>query len=179
MEQSAEQSARRPARHAGGNPAWVKGISSPYPDGRESAQARREQHLKLMTDVAADMGGVDALSPGDAILLAEACWLLMSKPRKHVDRVRAINTANRIIEALRERHAPKRQPTDPYLTLLDPGEERQNKHAGTPKPEAEKPALDPRLERAKAGDRIKVHDGLMGEDRVIEVTEDDDGDAPQ
>jgi hypothetical protein len=35
---------------------------------------------------------------------------------------------------------------------------------------------DPRFMNARVGDRIEHHDDLMGEDRTIEVVEDDDDD---
>ena len=136
----------------------------------------------MMADVAADMGGVDALSPGDAILLAEACRLLMSRPRKHVDRVRAINAANRIVEALRERRAPKRAPSDPWLVeLLDPASPpagEQNERAGerpcvSGEPfegEGEEP-LRRRIERARIGDVVRI--GNV----EVEIIADDDESA--
>jgi hypothetical protein len=122
MEQSAQQSRQSRPRHAGGNPAWVKGIPSPYPNGRESVAQRRARHAAMMADIERDIGG--DLSPADRILVAKAVDLLMAKPRLHNDRVRAINAADRILQRIRERRAPKRMPADPLLVSLVDHEDR-------------------------------------------------------
>jgi hypothetical protein len=186
MLQSRPQSRQK---HAGGNPAWVRGMASPYPCGAESVAARRARHRSMMEGIASSVGyTVDSMPPGDAILLAEACWLLMSKPRSHYDRVRAINAANRLIEGLRQRYAPKRQPTDPYLvTLLDPQDRPQTSapepfesegddHASEPErgnreTSADEEPLERRVERARVGDVVRI--GNV----EVEIVGDDDDEA--
>jgi hypothetical protein len=155
--------------------------SSGNPRGPLSRKARRDAR---MNDLAAEFGGIDALSPGDRRFLTEAVDLLLSitKTTNENHKVRIINTVNRIVTGIRERHAAakREQPAELWggPLVLSPLPDRADEPKR--KPDAvEQPALDPRIENARVGDRIDVHDGLMGEDRVIEVTEDDDGDAPQ
>jgi hypothetical protein len=71
----------------------------------------------MMVDIERDIGGGE-LSPADRILVAKAVDLLMAKPRSHNDRVRAINAADRILQRIRDRRAPKRAPSDPWLVEL-------------------------------------------------------------
>jgi hypothetical protein len=70
------------------------------PLGAAGPKLRR---TKLLADIAADFGGLDALSAGDRALLERAVSLLCANPKLHVERTRAINTAHRIINGIRRR----------------------------------------------------------------------------
>jgi hypothetical protein len=176
MLQSEEQSDRQRRKGKGGNPAWKPGMVSPNPEGARLIKRRRQE---LEQSFLNELGDIE-LTAIDRELLARAIDNIVQRPRNNVAKAALLNSARRVIREIRVRHAAakREQHADLWggplvLAAVEP--------AGkiTPKPETEKPALDPRLERAKAGDRIEVHDGLMGEDRIIEVTEDDAGDAPQ
>ena len=67
-----------------------------------------------MADLASDVGGVAALSRSDRILLGRAVDLLLRKAGTHNDHVRAVNTAMRVVEAIRRR-VPKPEPPGPSL----------------------------------------------------------------
>jgi hypothetical protein len=57
----------------------------------------------LKAEITAELGG--NLSAADAILLTRAVELLAVRPQSHTDAVRATNTANRILRALRAKYA--------------------------------------------------------------------------
>jgi hypothetical protein len=57
----------------------------------------------LKAEITAELGG--SLSTADAILLTRAVELLIVRPKSHTDAVRATNTANRILRALRAKYA--------------------------------------------------------------------------
>jgi hypothetical protein len=97
-------------------------------------RSRKQLRDERMIELAAEFGGVDALSPGDKAMLGQAADLLNSirKTTSDNDKVRIINTVNRIVSGIRERHAPKRV-SDPWLVeLLDPDVDRSKASAPGP-----------------------------------------------
>jgi hypothetical protein len=77
-----------------------------------------ERHAALLRDLThdleRDLGAV--LTATDRVLIERAAHLLLARPRSHNDRVRAANTADRIIQRIRERHnASRRSPEDALL----------------------------------------------------------------
>jgi hypothetical protein len=56
----------------------------------------------LRADIAAELGG--NLAAADEILLTRAVELLVVRPKSRTDAVRATNTANRILKALRTKY---------------------------------------------------------------------------
>jgi hypothetical protein len=103
---------------------WRPGQSG-NPAGRRSRKVRYD---KLMGELACDMGGLDALSGGDRIMLGRAVDLLLSRPTTDVDRVRATNAAARLVKDIRGRYlgrlAAKPQ-VAPLHVLLRRERERQ------------------------------------------------------
>ena len=72
----------------------------------------------LKAEITAELGG--SLSTADAILLTRAVELLTVRPKSHTDAVRAANTANRILRALRAKYAATPPPQLPTAReLLD------------------------------------------------------------
>jgi hypothetical protein len=63
------------------------------------------ERSRLQAEITAELGG--SLSTADAILLMRAVELLIVRPKSHTDAVRATNTANRILRALRAKYAAK------------------------------------------------------------------------
>jgi hypothetical protein len=141
------------------------------PKGKESLAQRRARHAAMMDDIERDIGG--ELSPADRILVSKAVDLLMAKPRLHNDRVRAINAADRILQRIRERRAPKRAPADPWLVSLVDHEDRARAGPATPlaggsndragerpcasgEPFAGEEPLGRRIERARIGDVVRI-----------------------
>jgi hypothetical protein len=111
MLQSREQTGRQ--RRKGGNPSWRKGVSG----NPEGARLTIERHAALLRDLThdleRDLGAV--LTVTDRVLIERAAHLLLARPRSHNDRVRAANTADRIIQRVRERHNARRSPEDALL----------------------------------------------------------------
>jgi hypothetical protein len=156
------------------------------PRGPLSRKARRDAR---MNDLAAEFGGIDALSPGDRRFLTEAVDLLLSitKTTNENNKVRVVNAVNRIVSGIRERRASKRAPSDPWLVELIDHEDRSqtnavapagggDDHAGEPAsghgeavPEEE--SFERRVERARIGDIVRVGDV------EIEIVADDDDEA--
>jgi hypothetical protein len=88
------------------------------------ARSRKQRHAEMLARLAADCGGVEALSPGDCVLLDRAVDLLLLRPTTQDDGVRLLNAATRIIENIRRRHrARRRGPIGKGLrAYLDSGE---------------------------------------------------------
>jgi hypothetical protein len=94
-----------------------------------SRKARRDAR---MNDLAAEFGGVEALSPGDRRFLTEAVDLLLSikNTTSDNDKVRIVNATNRIVQGIRSRHATaKRANVDPWLVELIDHEDRAQANA--------------------------------------------------
>jgi hypothetical protein len=97
-------------RRKSGNPAWTKGVSG-NPAGGESKAVKQARRDRLVEKIAIDLaGGIEALTFTDKLLLDKAVDLLVGQPKVNVDRTRSLNTATRVIETVRRRHA-KRRPT--------------------------------------------------------------------
>jgi hypothetical protein len=99
-----------------------------YSGNPRGPRSRKQIRDERMIELAAEFGGVEALSPGDKAMLGQAADLLNSirKTTSDNDRVRIINTTNRIVQGIRSRHAPKRASSDPWLVeLLDPHDHSQ------------------------------------------------------
>jgi hypothetical protein len=100
MEQVITQGVRRDTRFKRGQ--------SGNPGG---ARSRKARHAQMLERLAADMGGVASLSPGDHVLLSRAADLLLLKPSTQEDGVRLLNSATRIIDGIRERHRERHKST--------------------------------------------------------------------
>ena len=98
MEQQQEQPQRQ--HRVVGRP-FLPGVSG-NPQG---ARSRKQRHADLMARLSADMGGLAALTSGDALLLGHAVDLLLLRPSTQEDRVRLHNSATRTIEGIRRRTA--------------------------------------------------------------------------
>ncbi len=94
-EQQIEQ--REPQRRRGR--PWPKGVSG-NPAGSRVQDSRRQA---LQIEITAELGG--QVSPADKLLLQRAVELLTRRAKSHVDSVRGINLAHRIIGELRRRYA--------------------------------------------------------------------------
>ena len=66
----------------------------------------------LNAEITAELGG--NLSTVDALLLTRAVDLLLVRPKSRTDAVRAVNTANRILRALRAKYR-----RDEYVPTLE------------------------------------------------------------
>jgi hypothetical protein len=66
----------------------------------QGARSRKQRHADLMAGLSADMGGLDALTLGDCVLLGCAVDLLLQRPSTQEDRVRLANSATRIVESV-------------------------------------------------------------------------------
>jgi hypothetical protein len=68
----------------------------------------------LKAEITAELGG--SLSTADAILVTRVVELLVVRPKSHTDAVRAANTANRILRALRAKYVAEQTmpPPAPY-----------------------------------------------------------------
>ena len=75
------------------------------PKGAKSRKARHAEHMERL---AADVGGVAALSPGDSMLLGRAVDMLLVRPSTVEEQTRLVNAATRIVNSIRRRHEPKR-----------------------------------------------------------------------
>jgi hypothetical protein len=109
--QITEQRAKQGKR---GNPSWRPGVSG-NPRGRAS---RRERHAKLMHELAAELGGLDALTVAERVTLSMAVDLMMRKVGSAEDHVRICNTVDRMLRSLRRTHAVKRE-AGPHVPLRD------------------------------------------------------------
>jgi hypothetical protein len=78
---------------------WKPGQSG-NPRGAISRKAR---HAEMLTRLASDMGGIEALSPGDLVLLGRACDLLLARTSTSEEKTRITNTAMRIVNQVRRR----------------------------------------------------------------------------
>jgi hypothetical protein len=77
----------------------------------ENYHMRKAERSRLQAEITAELGG--SLSTADAILLTRAVELLIVRPKSHTDAVRAANTANRILRALRAKYVATPLPA-PY-----------------------------------------------------------------
>jgi hypothetical protein len=94
---------QQPEQRVIGRP-FARGQSG-NPHGRAS---RKQRHAEMMARLAADCGGIEALSPGDQVLLARAVDLLLLKPTTQDDGVRLLNAATRLVEGIRRRYRARR-----------------------------------------------------------------------
>jgi hypothetical protein len=127
-----------------------------YSGNPRGPRSRKELRDERMIELAAEFGGVETLSPGDKAMLGQAADLLNSirKTTSDNDKVRIINTVNRIVQGIRSRHAPKRVSSDPWLVELldDPHEDRAQ--PGSARDGMRDPATPPAGERnGRTGER--------------------------
>jgi hypothetical protein len=80
---------------------WPKGISG----NALGSRVHDAKCLQLKLELLKELGGGNIVSLPDQELLARAVELLVRRARSHNDSVRAVNTAHRIIEALRAKYA--------------------------------------------------------------------------
>jgi hypothetical protein len=142
------------------------------PRGPLSRKARRDAR---MNDLAAEFGGVEALSPGDRRFLTEAVDLLLSitKTTNENHKVRIVNAVNRIVQGIRSRHATaKRENVDPWLVTLVDHEDRSQSTPGSARDGMCVPATPPAGER---NDRTGERPCASGEPFE---SEGDEGDTP-
>jgi hypothetical protein len=103
-----------PPKRRSGNPNWIKGGPSPNPSGnsRAARAARQSRRDSLAVKIAADLaGGIEKLTFTDKLLLDRAVDLQVSWPRSSEGRLRATNTASRLLENLRRQYAKSRTRT--------------------------------------------------------------------
>ncbi len=100
----------------------------PWPPGTSGNLAGRRLQGKRFTELfdgmAADYGGVDALTSVQRVMLSQACRLLMRAERERIaeDAVRLSNAALRMLGALqngRKKPAPPVLSLDEHLTLAE------------------------------------------------------------
>src|SRR5262245_817382 len=97
-------------RRRSGNPAWVKGVSG-NPAGGLSRAVKQARRDRLVAQIATDLvGGIEALSFTDRLLLDKSVELLMGQRKSAEERTRALNTVARIVESIRRRHAKQSVP---------------------------------------------------------------------
>jgi hypothetical protein len=155
-----------------------------YSGNPRGPRSRKQIRDERMIELAAEFGGVEALSPGDKAMLGQAADLLNSirKTTNDNDRVRIINTVNRIVQGIRERHAPKRVPSDPWLVTLVDREDRSQTNA-VANGEISSPATPPAAERngrtgerpCASGEHFEGEDGgHVGERSPSEAVVDDE-----
>jgi hypothetical protein len=166
---------REPQRRKGGNPNWRKGVSG----NPEGARLVIERRAALVRDIERDLErDVGALTATDRVLIGRAADLLLARPRAHTERVRATNTATRILASIRDRHAAKREPEGGVLTLR-PEDGAVGRNDGPPDEpthghcEAILNELGRRVQRARIGDIVRI-----GDVEVEIIADDDDEAAP-
>ena len=76
----------------------------------------RERQDQLRSAIKIELG--DALSLADSVLVDRCVELLTTRSRSHVDNVRAVNIANRILRELREKYCLKDE-TVPTLDMYE------------------------------------------------------------
>ena len=96
--QESMQTTRRPAH-----------LFKPGQSGNPSGCTKSKRYLELRADVVSDLGGEDALSGIDRVIVGLAVTQLIRAERANsdVDAVHASNTASRLLASLRKR---ERQP---------------------------------------------------------------------
>jgi hypothetical protein len=98
--------------------AWKPGQSG-NPDGRQSRTRRRQA---MMADLAAELGGLEAMPLSERLLLERVADILVAGARRERDRMRTLNTIDRLLRQLRASAAARRAPPkaaddlDAYLT---------------------------------------------------------------
>jgi hypothetical protein len=70
-----------------------------------------------MAELADELGGLDSMPPSDRALLMQACEVLISRPRRHVDQVRGLRIVDRLLTRLRA-NAEARKPKPQTLAEL-------------------------------------------------------------
>jgi hypothetical protein len=108
MEQITEQGGDQKRR---GNPNWVPGVSA-NPRGRLTAAAKQERIERKAAELAAEFGGLGALSACEKVMLEQAAALLLRRPRSSEDVVRVANAIGRILGSLTKHRKPIEQGTD-------------------------------------------------------------------
>src|SRR5262249_8259552 len=110
MQQTEAQ--RRPHPNAGrlwGTPFQPGNSGNPY----GKSKTRREQLIaEQMAEIAVEFGGVEALSPGDRVLLRGAAEELISpaRPHNHEARTRSANIISRALSTIRRHRGTEREP---------------------------------------------------------------------
>ena len=66
----------------------------------------------MTAQLASDLGGVEALTPGDQVLLRRAVDLLLTRSFTIEDQTRLTNAAMRIVNGIRRRTASARKSVD-------------------------------------------------------------------
>jgi hypothetical protein len=103
MEQAASQA----------NATSYKPGQSGNPQGPPSNKVRAEHIERKARELAAEFGGLDAMTPVDRTLMLQAATLLVRKPRTQVDVVRIANSVSRLLGIVSRRHPrePDRGPS--------------------------------------------------------------------
>lgn len=122
---------------------WPKGVS-----GNPSGSRTNVSAGALFVELSTDMGGADAMSAVDRVLLMQACKLLAraARARDADGAVRLTSEARRVIASLRKQAQPPKGPTlEQYLAQRaaeqPADEERANEPAtGNAGPSSEVPA---------------------------------------
>jgi hypothetical protein len=95
--QVAEQDYPLPRRQPG---SILPGYSG-NPRGRISAAEKRKRLADKVAELASELGGLDAISPSQRLLIERAAMLSFQKPTSHNDSVRISNSIERALRRAR------------------------------------------------------------------------------
>jgi hypothetical protein len=113
------QETEQRAEHGMPSYRWPKGVSG-NPEGKSKA-ARQARIDAKVAELAADFGGVAALSNLDRVYLEKAAELLLRRPRSAEHVIRHTNSIQRLIAAVELRRGNKRQSESSLADTLKHG----------------------------------------------------------
>ncbi len=89
--------------------------ASGNPLGRESRAAKLARRDARAAELAAEFGGLDALTAVERVMIQQAAELLLGNPRSAEDKVRYANTIARLLGAVRKRRGER----EPHVPLRE------------------------------------------------------------